>query len=970
MFFKKIFLVAAFSSSLIANAQLKWPAVTKTTKPWTRWWWEGSAVTAPDLTWNLQQYQQAGLGGVEITPIYGIYGYEKQFVNFLSPQWMKLFQHTLTESKRLNIGVDLANATGWPFGGPWVTDDDASKSIYYKTYTVAGGSSLSEAIVYNQEAWVRTANNKPAGIDSILAPVSANKNLQALALDQIQYPGKLPLQSLMAYSDNKTVLDLTGKVTADGKLNWTAPAGNWTLYALFEGLHGKMVERGAPGGEGYAIDHFSKTAANNYFKKFDQAFKGYDLSYLRSFFNDSYEVDDARGQANWTPTFLAEFKKRRGYDLREQLPALFGKDNEDKNSRVIYDYRSVIDELLLENFTEQWKKWAVSKGKMVRNQSHGSPANTLDLYSVVDIPETEGTDILRFKFATSAANVTGKKLVSSESATWLNEHFLSSLGDVKKAIDLYFLGGVNHIFYHGTAYSPKDAPWPGWLFYAAVHFQPNNPQWKDFHALNEYITRVQSFLQQGKPDNDVLLYYPIVDRYSEPGNALLQHFDGMERNFEKTHFEEVSKEMLAKGYSYDFFSDRQLQNFTFSNSKIISGGNSYKIILVPGVKLIPLQSMKKLVALAKQGAKIIFYEALPADIPGLGNLDNQRKEFNALKEQIKFAANESNATHKEENVFQNAMLGKGTVYSGTQLEILLMAADVYRETVIDKGFSFIRRKNINGYTYFITNRTDKAITDWATLHTGAVDAAIFNPATGENGFANIQPEEHVVSVMDQTGKEVKSVDKQTQIYLQLQPGESCIVQTFNSPVKAKPYTYYQASGQTTEITGDWTIEFLNGGPVIPQKVEKAKLGSWTELEGDAVKNFSGTAKYSISFAKPTGNAVAYTLFLGSVHETAEVILNGKSIATLVGPSFQVNIPASALKETNKLEIIVANLMANRISYMDKNNLPWKIFYNTNMPARRRENSKNGIFDASSWKPLPSGLPGPVTLTPVSVIRGN
>jgi hypothetical protein len=51
--------------------------------------------------------------------------------------------------------------------------------------------------------------------------------------------------------------------------------------------------------------------------------------------------------------------------------------------------------------------------------------------------------------------------------------------------------------------------------------------------------------------------------------------------------------------------------------------------------------------------------------------------------------------------------------------------------------------------------------------------------------------------------------------------------------------------------------------------------------------------------------------------------------------------------------------------MDKNNLPWKIFYNTNMPARRRENVKNGLFDASLWKPLPSGLLGPVTLTAVS-----
>ncbi len=87
-------------------------------------------------------------------------------------------------------------------------------------------------------------------------------------------------------------------------MNWTAPAGNWSLFALFEGLHGKMVERAAPGGEGYAIDHFSATASTNYFKKFDEAFKGYDISYLRSFFNDSYEVDDARGQANWTAEFF------------------------------------------------------------------------------------------------------------------------------------------------------------------------------------------------------------------------------------------------------------------------------------------------------------------------------------------------------------------------------------------------------------------------------------------------------------------------------------------------------------------------------------------------------------------------------------------------------------------------------------------------------------------------------------------
>lgn len=937
------FLLLVVLSTSKIYAQLKWPTVTKTMKPWTRWWWEGSAVNKKDLTWNLEQYQKAGLGGVEITPIYGVSGYEKQFIDFLSPQWMQMLQHTLNESKRLGLGVDLANGTGWPFGGPWVIDSNASKTIYFETYNVNSGEQLKELIRYNREALVRTANNKPAGVDAILQPVYINKNLQALALDQIQYPGKLPLKTLMAYSNGKAAINLTKYVDANGKLNWTAPAGEWTLYALFEGLHGKMVERAAPGGEGYAIDHFSATAARNYFKKFDAAFKGYDLSYLRGFFNDSYEVDDARGQGNWTTDFFDEFKKRKGYDLKEYLPALFGKDNADNNSRVIYDYRSVIDELILENFTKEWKKWGTSKGKILRNQSHGSPANTLDLYSVVDIPETEGNDILRFKFATSAANVTGKKLVSSESATWLNEHFLSSWGDVKKAIDLYFLGGVNHIFYHGTAYSPKDAPWPGWLFYAAVHFQPTNPQWKDFHVLNEYITKVQSFLQSSKPYNDVLLYYPIADRYSEPGNALLQHFDGMERNFENTEFEHVSKWMLENGYSFDFFSDRQLQKFTVSGNKIITGGNSYKAILFPANKLIPPASLRKLYALANAGITILFYKQVPEGAPGLSIKRSDWLELYTIESHLNFV---------QKGAFQKAKKGKGEFIICDDLNVLLGESKAEKENFAGNGLSVLRRKNNDGAIYFINNRVDKNFDGWIELNETPVSLGMFDAMTGKTGLAKWR----------------KNSAGKTEVLIQLQSFESIIIQTYNTKKIGKLYPYNEVNAKPVAIDGDWTIEFLDGGPVIPSKVNIDKLRAWTELDGDDVKNFSGTAKYSVSFSKPAGAGTSWILDLGKVNETAEVILNGKKIATLIGPAFQCTIPDSTFHQTNKLEIIVANLMANRIIYMDKNNIPWKIFYNTNMPARRRENVKDGLFNASEWKPLPSGLSGPVTLTYVNITK--
>jgi hypothetical protein len=175
---------------------------------------------------------------------------------------------------------------------------------------------------------------------------------------------------------------------------------------------------------------------------------------LRAFFNDSYEVDDARGSADFTAALFEEFETRRGYDLRKELPALFGNDSDEKNKRVLCDYRETLSELLLDNFTVQWKKWANDHAAIVRNQAHGSPANILDLYAVVDIPEIEGTEPLRFKMATSSGNISGKRLISAEAVTWLDEHFQSSLGEVKEALDQFMLHGVNHLVYHGTCYSP------------------------------------------------------------------------------------------------------------------------------------------------------------------------------------------------------------------------------------------------------------------------------------------------------------------------------------------------------------------------------------------------------------------------------------------------------------------------------------------------------------------------------------
>ena len=921
------------------NQKIEWPQVTNETKPWTRWWWEGNAVRTTDLDTVMRKYQEANLGGLEITPIYGIHGYEDRFKDFLSPEWVDLFLYTLQEAKQLGLGIDLANASGWPFGGPWVTPEDACKTLAYKTYQLKEGEQLGEPVRYKEEGFVRLAGHTPVKLADLKEPVSANADLQTLALDQVRYKKELPLIIVTANSDKGECLDLTSKIKPDGTLDWTAPQGDWTICALFQGHHGKMVERAGPGGEGDVIDHFSASAIDHYLSKFDEAFKGKDISYLRYYFNDSYEVDDARGESNWTPAFFEEFQKYRGYDLRQHLPALLGIDTPDKNARVLYDYRQTINDLLINHYSIRWQHWAAKQGKGIRNQAHGSPANILDLYAVSDVPEIEGRDLVSIKAAPSVAHTEGKKLSSSESATWLNEHFQSNLGDVKKALDLFFLGGVNHIFYHGTCFSPQDAPWPGWLFYAAVHFHPNNPFWEDFKYLNQYVTRVQSFLQDGTPDNDVLLYYNIADVMSEQGNRSLQHFSGLDRNMLESSVRESAVTLTENGYAWDMISDKQLLKTNIEKEMIVTPGAAYKTVLVSAAQYIPYETMEKLMALADEGATVVFYKGIPQDMAGMILSEEKQAHFREMLDALDFHA---------EGAVKCARVGKGKVCLSDDINALMNEANVGAEKMYQAGLQCIRRNSATGKYYFIENSSDCKIEDWIPLRTEARSAAIFNPMTGASGLAAM-----------------KRNDGQTDVYLELNPGETVIVSTSGQHFTGDAYAYYQNAGESNPVSGSWTVSFVQGGPQLPASITVDSLGSWTDFVGDEYKAFSGTAVYTTTINKvPVADVIK--LNLGTVAENASVYLNGEYIGTVIDSPYQLYIPAEKFKGQDELVVRVANSMANRIAYMDKKGVDWKIFYNVNMSARKKENVKNGIFDASDWEPKSSGLLGPVTLTPAMV----
>ncbi len=936
----RFFIIVILMSFLSAGCQKTapeagWPEITHETKPWTRWWWMGNSLQSETLPEVMKQYQQAGLGGLEITPIYGVKGYEDRFVDYLSPQWTGLLSQTLHIADSLNLGIDMANTSGWPFGGPWIGPEHACKRLVYKKYQFDGGKEIQHEILHEQKPFVSAVRNE-LSINEIQYPVSSNDSLQQLALAQVRYLRELPLISLMAYSDNNDTINLTDKVNENNMLSWNAPSGKWEVYAVFQGWHGKMVERAGPAGEGNVIDHFSEDALRQHLHAFDTAFAGENIQSIRAFFNDSYEVDDALGSSDFTPQFFEVFQKRRGYDLRAHLPALFGEAEEEKHGRILCDYRHTISDLLLEEFTRPWKKWAHENNAIIRNQAHGSPANILDLYGASDIPETEGTDLMRIKFASSAAHLTGKNLTSAEACTWLDEHFRATLGDVKKNIDRYLLGGVNHIVYHGTPYSPPDEQWPGWLFYAAVHFGPTNPIWNDFPALNHYITRCQSFLQTGKPDNDLLLYFPIYDRWSNPSDRLLEHFDG---GAEGTSARELGIKLHNQGYTFDFVSDRQITTLSFKNEQITAQESRYQAIVVPETEYMPVETIQHLYDLANKGAKIIFAGALPDDVPGFGNIEKRQEQYREFKTKLDFSS--------LDNAMDKAGAGSGAFFKGKPVNEILTANDVHPEPMVKDSLWFIRRKQAHGHTYFILNRSSKNIDQWIRLKKQAASVVLYDPMNDRYGKA--------------------ATRKDGSVYLQLNPGESCILKTYNREAGVEDYPYMDKNGRPVPIKGSWKISFIDGGPRIRSQVKTEHPEFWTEFNGNAYSSFSGMASYTTSFkSSELPEAEAWLLDLGKVRESAHILLNDKKTGTCIKSPFQLIIRKDQIKENNTLEVRVSNLMANRIAYMDKQGIHWKKFYNINFPARKKENiGQNGLFTAAGWKPFDSGLHGPVTLTPLS-----
>lgn len=875
----------------------------QTYKPWAYWWWMGNSVTKEGISQNLRSYHKAGLGGLHIIPIYGEKGDEKNFIQYLSPRWMELLVHTVQEAEKLGMGIDMTTGTGWPFGGPNIDIPNSAKRFVIK----------------------------PVDMDTIYSPGDITKRTAGA--------------ELMALSVKKTDGNYEN-ILANIKAGTSTLPKRYSgkAFALLMLPTKQQVKRAAPGGEGPVMDYFNRQAINRYFERFESAFKDvpFRSGRVRAFYNDSYEVYGA----NFTDRFLDRFKALRGYDLTAYLDVLADTNKNEQKERIVTDYCETISDLLYSGFTVPWVSKSHAMGKLTRNQAHGSPGNLLDLYAAADIPETESFGVSNFsipglrqdpdfeeerfgrpnpltmKFASSAANITNKRLVTAETATWQGDHFKVALSQIKPQIDELFTAGINHIVYHGITYNPPDKPFPGRLFYASTNFGPLSHFWNELPALNKYVERCQEVLQNTKPDNDVLVYFPIHDIWAKKyTNELIVKFDVHHSDMwlQESNFGKMVSQLWERGYSFDYVSDKMIAEAVIAGGKIQFRGGSYRALVVPELTYLPEKTLEKIYALAKKGARIIFQNKLPVSVPGFHRLQDRNRQFALLQTQLKPLVKITPAITAE-----------------------LVSAGIANEALASLGLSFIRKVKNGERVYFISNLGNKFSERGVHLSTSSKQVEMIDPLKGESGI--------IAS---------KSENGTTLVNLRLEPGESRILICHKKPVSKQKWPDDSVVNKALAILPEWTITPSSDSAHRPATMHRSVLQSWTNF-GTDWSVFSGKAVYSGEFGLEDRYIGQKMLIdLGDVRETARLKINDVDLGLLWCVPYQTVIPGNLLKKKNKIELEVTNLSFNRIIELERTGIQWKNFHEINFV-----NIKYEPYNAADKAPVASGLLSDIQLFPV------
>ena len=730
------------------------------------------------------------------------------------------------------------------------------------------------------------------------------------------------------------IIDLTSKMKPDGTLEWTPPAGRWTIMRFGYSLTGHQNSPASPEATGFEVDKLNagyvKAYFDNYLNQYKDATGGLmgkrGLQYV---ITDSWEA----GVQNWTDSMTTEFSKRRGYDLTTWLPAIAGHivESSEASERFLYDFRKTIGDLTAENHYDQLTTILHNRGMGRYTESHeGGRAfigDGMEVKRKADIPMSatwtpggaEGDEKAQVstgykadvRESASVAHIYGQNLVAAESMTAIGNTWAFSPERLKPTADMELACGLNRFVIHTSVHQPVSDKIPGLGLGPFGQWFTRHETWAEqAKPWTTYLSRSSYMLQQGKFVADVIYYY------------------GEDNNITALFGNKLPD--IPSGYNYDFVnSDVILNALSFENGLFLTpGGTSYRLLVLDqNSQHMPLPVLLKIKAMVEKGAVVAGPK--PTDSP---SLSDDQAEFQKVVNQLW-------QTENGENI-----VGKGKIYAGKTVAEVLAATQIspdfeYTKPDEKTNLLFVHRKLSKADVYWVNNRNNRVENLDADFRVEGKTAEIWHPETGKIEEASYKIE---------SGR--------TRVPLHLEPNDAIFV-VFHKAAGKPSYTAPQTvENQLATIDGAWDVSFQPDRGA-PAKITLDTLASWSNNSDTGVKYFSGTGTYTKNIQAPESwfkKDERLWLDLGIVKNIAEVIVNGKSLGIVWKKPFRVDVTDAVKPGENILEIKVTNLWVNRLIGDQQPDVAKKYTYTTQ------------AFYRADSPLLPSGLLGPVQIVSLSM----
>lgn len=886
-------------------------------RPMVRWWWPGGDVTNAELRHEIDLMDQAGLGGAEIQPFSLALSPRmsvaaRQKVNdYLTPTFFGHVGAAIEEARSHGMWLDFTFGSGWPFGGAGVVTPELASVELASTHQTIRGPVHFHGKIPMPQLPASIANNTSLPSDWEQRFKDREKLVAVVAWrgSSVQYfPSQAanarPAVKTTGQLDPGTAVVLTKHMEPDGTLDWNVPPGVWQVFAFKEMPTGQRVVGGVGGGPQFVLDHMDRTAFDAYAQRVGGTLRQSDGKFfgdgLRAIFCDSLEVF---ANLYWDNDFLQQFRKLRGYDLTPYLPLVkipgFGLpygataarlplynlkgigNQKDIDSKVRRDYWQTVSDVMNDNFYRPFDQWASENHLLSRVQAHGSPTDLLRVYGEASIPETEDLyDNGRYDFlkmASSAGDLYGRKIVSSESFVWKGKIYQTTPEKIKRFADELITAGINEIIYHGYPYQLMDRPFPGWDPFAtggafSSDVNRTNPFTPYFPRLNGYITRLQYLSQTGTTVVPVALYrgglaYEDIEP-APPEPA-------------------IDTRLMDAGYNFDHIDASVLLQCHVADGKLVSsGGARYSALVLPKQKAVSGAVAKQLIRFAHQGLPIVF----------LGRVPNVMEE-KIVNGQLQ-GVSVTDPLHEVLSVSN-----VHTTHNPADTVTALEAAGVQPNLHFDGSpVPFIEKRIGKLDIFFFRNPGDAPQPVQIKFQTKGTPE-IWDPWTGEIHSLPFQRQ-----------------GTDTQIHLDLNGYGSKLV-VFNpaagpasipAPIAARRVLTQIAIGQA-----GWKFHGVGIGPgsqpeTIDQKMPK--LIDWSAE--NRLKNFSGRGTYTTTFRLPAVDRKGdrrIILDLGDVKDVAQVSINGKPGPVLLVRPYKADVTTWVHTGENSLQITVINTLYNALS---------------------------------------------------------